>query len=78
MIVWNLGLLIPHPPPLPPPPPASSHTVGCPPHPAKQVQAALRERGFWTCDVDTAAKRKLSQKLNEEYVEEDADDDEGY
>ena len=42
------------------------------------MKAALKENGFWICDTDTAANRKLSQKLNEEYVEEDAaqDDDE--
>lgn len=46
---------------------------------AKKVKEALKAKGFWTCDVETAANRKLSQKLNECYEEVDdgdgADDD---
>lgn len=42
---------------------------------AKKVQAALRTKGFWTCDPGLAADRKFAQKLKEELETEGGDED---
>ena len=33
---------------------------------AEEVRAMLTSKGFWACDIDVAANRKLCQKLKEE------------
>ena len=40
---------------------------------ARAVKAVLDDKGFWTCDIDVAANRKLCQKLKEEMEVEEAD-----